>query len=150
MLGGLFKKEKGQISIEVLIIMAILTIGALVAGTYYISTVNSNIKKAKSVDFDGSRAFEKTACAISQLDSINFSPIGGTYTSQQSISFNYIGSCPDINIFYTINGSIPTISSSIYNSPIIISNTTTIKAKIFANNNSISGDVYEQTYNISE
>lgn len=180
MLGGLFKKEKGQISIEVLIIMAILTIGALVAGTYYISTVNSNIRKAEFADFDGSRAFgiktpqsvscgdgtcngsencvscpvdcgtcPPTGCTVGQLTAVNFSPPGGTYTETKNVSLSYTGSCPDVNIFYTWDGTTPTSSSTLYQNLITISNTITIKAKIFANNNSISGPETTQTYTIS-
>jgi len=181
MQGGLFKKEKGQMSIEVLIIMAVLTIGALIVGTYYISTINVNIKKERSADFDGSRAFGNktpqtivcgdticsaptencsncafdcgacppTECTSGQLNSINFSPGGGTYTTPQTVSLSYAGSCPDVNIFYTWDESEPTTSSSHYQEPLIVFNTTTYKAKVFANNNSISGQVITQTYTIS-
>ncbi len=150
MLKGLYTKEKGQMSIEVLIIMAVLTIGALVAGTYYISTITTNIKKAKSTDFDGSRAFEKTNinCTTSQLNSISFSPTGGTYSTSQLISLNYTGSCSDVKMHYTTNGNNPTCTSSLYTTPIEITSTTTIK--VIACVNSIYGNIQERIYTISE
>ena len=171
--------KKGQMSIEVLIIMAILTIGALVVGTYYFQTINSNLRKPISDDFDGSRAFgiktpqsvscgdgtcngtencsicpvdcscPPTGCTVGQLTAVNFSPAGGIYTTPQTVSLSYTGSCPDVNIFYTINEATPTSSSTLYQNPITISNTTTVKAKVFANNNAILGPETIQIYTIS-
>lgn len=145
--------KKGQMSIEVLIIMAILTIGALVVGTYYFQTLNSNLRKPISDDFDGSRAFGNNTvqsnCTLGQLTAVNFYPPGGTYTETKTVSLSYTGSCPDVNIFYTINGNSPTPSSTLYQSPISILSTTTVKAKVFANNNTILGPETIQTYTIS-
>ena len=55
-----------------------------------------------------------------------FSPAPGTYTSAQSVSVS--DTAPGAAIFYTIDGSTPTTSSTPYSGPIAIASTTTIKA----------------------
>lgn len=54
------------------------------------------------------------------------SPSSGSFSSSQVVSI----SCTDesAQIFYTLDNSIPTINSSLYNEPLFISHTTTIKA----------------------
>jgi hypothetical protein len=59
-----------------------------------------------------------------------FSPPGGTYYSSQSVIISC--STPGATIMFTIDGSTPNLySSSQYLSPIVVSSTTTIKAKGF-------------------
>ena len=78
------------------------------------------------------------------------SPIGGTYNSAQSVTL----SCSDGSgsgcdkIYYTTDGTIPTILSPVYSSPINISVTTTLKyfAKDLAGN---SETLKSETYTIS-
>jgi hypothetical protein len=67
--------------------------------------------------------------APSRVATPTISPAGGTYTSPQSVSL----SCGTFGatIRYTTNGSEPTSSSTQYSSWIIVSSTTTIKAKAF-------------------
>ena len=60
-----------------------------------------------------------------------FSREGGYYNSTQTISIST--STPGGVIYYTTNGNTPTINSSVYNSPIVISSTKSIRAKVFAN-----------------
>ena len=55
-----------------------------------------------------------------------FSPVGGTYTSVQSVSISDTTS--GANIFYTTNGATPTTSSTPYTGPISVSSSQTIKA----------------------
>ena len=55
-----------------------------------------------------------------------FSPVGGTYTSVQSVSISDTTS--GANIFYTTNGTTPTTSSTPYTGPISVSSSQTIKA----------------------
>ena len=56
----------------------------------------------------------------------SFSPSGGTYSSSQSVSISC--ATPDADIRYTVDGSKPTGSSTLYAGPITVSSTQTIKA----------------------
>jgi len=54
------------------------------------------------------------------------SPPTGTYTTTQSVTLST--TTEDAKIYYTTNGTIPTISSTLYSSVINIDTTTTLKA----------------------
>ncbi len=66
-----------------------------------------------------------------------FAPTPGTYTSQQSIAL----SCETAGatIYYTLDGSAPTTSSTVYASPITVSATTTVKVLAVASGFTESG-----------
>jgi hypothetical protein len=55
-----------------------------------------------------------------------FSPLPGGYTTAQTVSLSDTTS--DATIYYTLNGTTPTTSSSVYSGPINVPATTTIKA----------------------
>ncbi len=76
-----------------------------------------------------------------------FSPVAGTYMTEQSVTI----SCetPDAVIYYTTDGSEPTVNSTVYSAPITVSATTTLKALAVAPNYSNS-EVATATYTISE
>gem|GEM_PF-2469232 len=57
------------------------------------------------------------------------SPAGGSYSSSQTISLSC--STADAVIRYTLDGSTPTASSTLYSSPISVSQSLTLKAKAF-------------------
>ena len=72
-----------------------------------------------------------------------FSPAAGTYSETQNVTI----SCEttDATIYYTTNGTTPTTSSSVYSSPITISETTTVKAmgvKTGMDNSSVASATY--------
>lgn len=73
-----------------------------------------------------------------------FSPVGGNYTSSQSVSISTTTSGATIR--YTTNGSTPTSSSgTVYSSPVSISSNTTLKAIAYKggmSDSSVSSDVY--------
>jgi len=75
-----------------------------------------------------------------------FNPSGGNYSTTQTVSI--FCSTSGATVRYTTNGSTPTSSSSVYNSPINISSNTTIKAKAFKSGWSDSA-VASATYNIT-
>ena len=75
-----------------------------------------------------------------------FSPAAGTYSSAQNVTIST--TTEDATIYYTTNGVDPTTSSSVYNAPITVSETTTIKAIASAkgyNNSSIATAAYTIT-----
>ncbi|MGI9071492.1 MAG: chitobiase/beta-hexosaminidase C-terminal domain-containing protein [Bryobacteraceae bacterium] len=74
-----------------------------------------------------------------------FIPPGGAYSSAQSVSI--LDSSVGATIYYTTNGTTPTISSSVYRGPIAVSATTTIKALAVGGALSASG-VGSATYTI--
>ena len=83
--------------------------------------VNSGVKifRLQSITV----SYEYTASSVATP---TFSPVAGTYTSTQSVTL----SCDTegATIYYTLDGSAPTSSSSVYSSAISVSETTTIKA----------------------
>ncbi|MCM1317399.1 MAG: chitobiase/beta-hexosaminidase C-terminal domain-containing protein [Bacteroides sp.] len=72
-----------------------------------------------------------------------FSVNGGTYTEAQTIE---ISAESNANIYYTLDNSEPSASSTLYNGAITISETTTIKA--IAVRNGLSSSVATATYTI--
>ena len=75
-----------------------------------------------------------------------FSPEGKTYTSAQSVTIS--DSTPDASIYYTVNGTPPTTSSSVYSSAITVSATETLKA-IATASDYVNSNVGSAAYNIS-
>ena len=77
--------------------------------------------------------------------SVTASPSGGTFTNALSVS---LAASEPASIYYTTDGSNPSTSSSIYNNPLALDSTTTLKyfAKDTAGN---SGSVATQVYTIS-
>ena len=78
-----------------------------------------------------------------------FSPPGGTYSSPQSV----VLACdtPDSAIRYTIDGSEPSDTSPLYRNPILVSGSTTIKAKgyVLLVSGMFRSDTSSATYTIS-
>lgn len=60
------------------------------------------------------------------IDAPVFSHPSGYYI--QSFSLTISCSTPDVNIYYTLDGTIPDLNSTLYTAPITISTTTTVKA----------------------
>ncbi|MBP3210969.1 MAG: endonuclease [Prevotella sp.] len=74
-----------------------------------------------------------------------FSPAGGTYTTEQTVTISCATS--GATIYYTTNGSKPSTSSTMYNGAITISETTTLKA--IAIKDGTESSVAEATYTIN-
>jgi hypothetical protein len=64
--------------------------------------------------------------AASTAAAPSFSPAAGSYSSAQTVSL--ADGTPGATIYYTLDGSTPTASSSIYSAPLQVSATTTINA----------------------
>ena len=93
----------------------------LTAGTYTATiTVTYN---------DGATATANISFTVNALDVVatpTFDPVGGTYSSAQSVTISCGTS--GATIYYTTDGTTPTTSSTVYSSAIAVSATTTIKA----------------------
>ena len=74
-----------------------------------------------------------------------FSPAGGTYTTEQTVTISCATS--GATIYYTTDGTTPSASSTEYNAAITISETTTLKA--IAVKDGTSSSVAEATYTIN-
>jgi hypothetical protein len=55
-----------------------------------------------------------------------FSPVAGTYSSAQTVTIS--DGTSGATIYYTTNGTTPTTSSAVYNSPIVVSSSETLEA----------------------
>ncbi len=76
-----------------------------------------------------------------------FSPAAGTYTTAQNVTISCETS--GATIYYTTDGTAPTTSSSVYSSPIAISETTTVKA-MAAKSGMTNSSVATATYTITQ
>ncbi len=72
-----------------------------------------------------------------------FSPAGGTYTSTQSVAI--ADATAGANIFYTVDGTVPTSGSTLYTAPVAVSSTETLSAIAVASGYNNSG-VASATY----
>lgn len=82
------------------------------------------------------------------LPAVNFSPVAGTYTSNQSVTLTCDGHA-DATIYYTLDGSTPTGSSSVYSTALSVTSTKTIKAfarKSGYDDSSVSSALYTINY----
>ena len=76
-----------------------------------------------------------------------FSPAAGTYTQAQNVSISC--ATEGATIYYTTNGNDPTTSSSVYSTPLTISQTTTVKA-IAVKDGYDDSSVASATYTIAQ
>ena len=76
-----------------------------------------------------------------------FSVEGGSYVAPQTVSIST--TTPNATIYYTIDGTDPTVSSLVYTAPIEVATTMTLKAMATAENY-INSAIAEATYTISE
>jgi hypothetical protein len=80
-------------------------------------------------------------------DSIYASHAGGFYAGNIVLSLSTVSTNP--LIYFTLDGSDPTIHSTVYTTPISITQTTVVKAKTFENG-IVSSRLFIQTYFINE
>ncbi len=92
-------------------------------------------------------ALSGTVDALPVAATPTFSPVAGTYMTEQNVTI----SCETANaaIYYTLDGSDPTENSTLYSAPITVSETTTIKAIAIASGYDNSA-IAEATYTINE
>jgi len=75
----------------------------------------------------------------------SLSPVGGSYGSAQIVTLSSATS--GASIYYTTDGSTPTVSSNVYTGPFTVSSTTTVRA--IAILNGVSSTVTSATYTIN-
>ncbi len=76
-----------------------------------------------------------------------FSPAGGSYTSAQTVSIS--DTSTGANVYYTTDGSVPTVNSTLYTGPIALSKSATLSAIAVASGLANSG-VASATYVIGQ
>ena len=70
--------------------------------------------------------------ALNYSETPEFSYSPGNYSG--TINLELLSDDTDVNIYYTIDGSVPTSTSSLYNTPIVLSTTTVVKTISISNN----------------
>ncbi len=106
------------------------------AASLYNTNTNTNTKYLDSSvenitqNSDGTVSF--LFRGVSNVATPTFSPAAGRYETAQTVTI----SCETSGavIYYTLDGTTPTTSSTVYSSPLTISETTTVKAMAFADN----------------
>lgn len=95
--------------------------------------------KAGQFDFSG---LDVTVSNVAGVASPRFSLPEGTYYSAQSVELTC--STEGASIYYTVDGTTPDATKTLYSAPIVISETTTIKAIAIKDGN--QSDIAEATY----
>jgi hypothetical protein len=107
------------------------------------TTVKAKAFKDGMTDSDTASA---TYTIIPKIATPTFSPSGGTYSSAQNVALNC--ATEGATIHFTVDGSEPSSTSAVYSSPIVVSSTTTVKAKAFKTGMTDS-DTASATYTIN-
>jgi hypothetical protein len=68
---------------------------------------------------------------VTQAATPTFTPAAGTYSGQVNVQL--ASATPGAVVRFTLNGSAPTVSSEVYNAPIMVTATTQVQAMAFAN-----------------
>lgn len=100
--------------------------------------------KAIAVDGENSSSVASaTYTIVNMLDNPTFSPAPGVYYSAQNVEITAVDGAV---VYYTVDGSDPTVESDIYSAPIEVLETTTIKA--FATDGNASSEIVTARYTI--
>lgn len=96
------------------------------SNSFYKITINWSVKGTTNCGLDIYTVEFIKETETESVATPTFTPAEGTYTSSQNVT---ISTATDgATVYYTTDGTEPTTSSSIYSSPINVSQTTTIKA----------------------
>ncbi len=125
-----------------------INLGKLFCGdTYYLSievSKNNQVKRSSRYSFNWSDSGPKTSIVSRPI----FDPPAGTYNvSEFPMLVSLTSADPVLNIYYTLDGSNPNLSSNIYISPLSITAGTTINAISFTG--SLFSNLSSGTYNSS-
>jgi hypothetical protein len=123
------------------------TSSAVYAGPITVSSTETLNAIAAATGFSNSGvATAAYIIGLGQATVPTFSPGAGTYTSAQTVTIS--STTPSATIHYTTNGATPTASSAVYNGPITVSSTETLRAIAVASGSSNSA-VATATYSIN-
>jgi hypothetical protein len=111
--------------------VATYSTSALVAGEHYVLATYAGSATFSSSG-DGLNEFIVPVVPV-------VSPPGGTYTSQQTVTITDTTNAA--LLYYTLNGSAPTVFSTQYSAPIIVNTTTTLNAIAVSERTADSADV---------
>ncbi|MBR4390607.1 MAG: chitobiase/beta-hexosaminidase C-terminal domain-containing protein [Bacteroidales bacterium] len=105
-----------------------------------------NLKKYGSTyEFEANNQLVSYIAPVFTVEAPVFDPVGGTYEEAQTVTITC--ATPNTTIHYTTDGSTPDDESTTYTGPITVSQTTTIKAIAYDNNDNAS-QVATAVYNI--
>ena len=113
------------------------TSSALYSGAITVSTTTTIKAIAAANGYITSGVVSGTFTITPPAATPTFSPAAGSYTTPQSVTLS--DATPGAAIYYTLDGSAPTTSSTLYAGAITVSATTTIKAIAIASGYSQSG-----------
>ena len=128
-------------------------IGTIVCGTSTELTISDTYQyiglrsAADAMYLDQINITWMTAGTLPKVAAPTFSPAGGVYGEAQTVTINC--ATEGATIYYTIDGSTPTTSSSVYTTPLTISETTTVKA-MATKADMIDSNVASATYTIQQ
>mgnify|MGYP000090636468 CR=1 FL=1 len=102
----------------------------------------------KAIVINGTLVSEvKTAEFITAVSDVTISPSGKTFRDDEVANITLTTNTPNATIYYTLNGSIPNQSSTLYNgTPINVLNSKTVKAIAYANG--VGGKVSSETFTV--
>lgn len=117
---------------------ATATVSDLALGSHKVTAAYTGDENFKASDGTLTEKIQAPAA-----DAPIFTPAIGTYSKSQTVRI--LDKTPDAKIYYTTDGSVPTIKSSIYSAPIGVTKTMTIRAFAWASglaDSAVSGGTY--------
>ena len=119
------------------------TASSVYTGPFTISNTTTVKAMAAGSGLLASTISNETYTLINQVPAPTFSPVPGDYASAQSVTI--ATAWPGSTIYFTVDGTTPTTSSSVYTAPVQINSTTTLKAMATATtltNSYVSSGLY--------
>lgn len=130
--------EAGSDTEPLAVLNHLATLSSLTPSTHYYYCIH-----CETVDRYGDASGEFDTLAMPVAVTPSAVPVGGIYGAAQNVTLST--TTPGATIYYTIDGSTPTISSSVYSSAIYVGSTTTLQAIAVAAgyaNSAVMSEVY--------
>jgi C1A family cysteine protease len=115
-------------------------------GVFWSKSTGSTTWNSEDPYYNDPCVYVYTSAILGTVATPTFDPAPGTFTTAQDVTIS--STTPDAAIHYTIDGSDPTESDALYESPVNITSTTTLKSRAFKNHYLPSGET-SGTYTIS-